>query len=456
MERNEADEAVLKPQRAARRLFDTFAVHYAFMKSTENQDIGTPVPASERRESLLILLGAFVLAWLRSPLLLFHGRVVMEEGTHYLQKGLDSSAMSAFLALHVGYYSLLMNLLGLILARVVPLEWAAIGYTTASLGMLLLTVYLAVTCEEFRDTQTRVLAAAVCLLTPSIEVWLTAEDAQFYLAACTALICISSEHRHRLLRGATLLLAGLSGPVSCIFAPFFLWRAFRRRTRDAAVQAGILVLCALTEAALVLSSVHAGKRPVAGLHKLEWFGPVLFLKIFSVTFFTRLGAFLSQRIAIHHANAAVCLLLWIATLLSLSLFWRLARSAGTAGRMCFGMATFSLVFNYVGIPETLDVILIGAFRYFFTGFLLYWMVLLLAYARTREAAPSLNFKLARGLLAFALIVGLAESVGYWTRFQKNGPYWRTEVAAWRADPAHPIQVWPATWPYKVHPPVPPR
>jgi hypothetical protein len=120
--------------------------------------------------------------------------------------------------------------------------------------------------------------------------------------------------------------------------------------------------------------------------------------------------------------------------------------------MCFGMATVSLIFNYVGIPETLDVILIGAFRYFFTGFFLYWMVLLLAYAHSREGAPSRQFKLARGLLVFALIVGLAESVGYWTRFQKNGPYWRAEVAAWRADPTHPIQVWPATWPYKVRPP----
>ena len=402
-----------------------------------------------RRESLLILLAALLVAILRSPLLLLHGRVIAEEGTVYFQQAWDSSAAIALLAPHQGYYSLFMNALTLLAERLLPVEWFAVTLTTASLLILLLTVYLAITCELFPTTRTRCLAAAIILFVPAIEVWLTAEDVQFYLSACTAIICLSSASSHRLVRSLTLLLAGLTGAVSCIFTPFFLWRAWRDRTRMAAVQAAILTLCSLVQAFFILH-FRAGGRSASGLAKFPWFGPVLVLKVFSVAFFGRLGAFLAQRIAIHHPVPAVCLLFWLLAILAFAIFWHLARLGGAPSRLCFCMALTVFALDYTAIGEPLDIVFIGAFRYVFTGSLLLWLLPLIAYASTGQSASLRDRRLAAACLTLFLFWGAIDAAGYWTRFQNRTPDWQTEVAHWRKDPTYPIHVSPKTWPLVMH------
>ncbi len=174
--------------------------------------------------SFLILIAAALTTIIRSPLLLLHGRVWAEEGTVYYQQAWDTHVMDALLAVHVGYYSLFMNGLTLIAEKCAPPELLALILTWAAFAALMLTVYLAIECEAFRDARSRWLAAGIVVLTPAIEVWLTAEDVQFYLVVCVALIWISDETRHRVLRSVTLLLGGLTGPVSCILTPFLCSR----------------------------------------------------------------------------------------------------------------------------------------------------------------------------------------------------------------------------------------
>ena len=394
------------------------------------------------------MLAALLTAILRSPLLLLHGRVVAEEGTVYYQQAWDTSAGTALFAPHQGYYSLFMNGLTLLAERLLPLEWLGVALTSASLLVLLLTVYLAITCELFAG-RSRWLAAGIVLFVPAIEVWLTAEDMQFYLSACTALICLSSPQGYRLLRSLTLVLAGLTGPVSCIFTPFFWWRAWRDRTRVATLQAAILTVCSLLQAFVILH-FRAGGRSASGLGKLAWFGPVLVLKIFSVAFFGRLGAFLAQDIVLYHPVPAVCLLFWMLALLSLLVFWRLAGIGGNAGRLCFGLALAILALDYTAIGEPLDVIFIGAFRYVFTGSLLLWLVALIAFVRTEHSGTLKERRFASILLTLLLFWGVVDAAGYWTRFQARTPDWQTEVARWRKDPHALIHVFPATWPPTMH------
>jgi hypothetical protein len=396
------------------------------------------------------MLGALAIAFVRSPLLLLHGRVFAEEGTVYLQQAWTDTPRHTLLAVHQGYYSLLMDLLAQLTARLLQPEYWALALTTAALTVLMLTVFLAVTCEEFQTTRARLLAAGVVLLTPSLEVWLTAEDVQFYLIVCVALICLSSEHRHRLVRGLTLLLAGLTGPASCVLTPFFLFRAWRRRTGAAVLQAGVLTVCTLVQGLALLGSLRTGNRTLAGPQKLEWFGPVLFLKIFSVDFFTRGGAFVSQRIVLHHQSASVCVLFWLLALVSFALFLKMALLAGEPGLMCLWMAVASLAFDYMGIAEPLGVIFIGAFRYFFAGAALLSMVLVLACSRLERRGTLQQRQLALTLVLLVLACGVIDATGYWTRLQRLKPDWRAQVAAWRANPSTPIRVSPTTWNVGMH------
>jgi hypothetical protein len=289
------------------------------------------------------------------------------------------------------------------------------------------------------------LAAAVVVLTPSIEVWMTAEDAQFMLALATALVCLSRAGRHRWLRTLTLVLSALTGPVSCVLTPFFWVRAWRQRTRWAVLQAGLMTLASLAMAVVLLASLRGGSRGLAGRGKIAWFGPVLVIKIFSVEFFTRLGAFACQKLLIPHQNLPVFVIFWLLTAGFLGLFWRMACLGGQEGRLCFWMALSSLGFNYMGIAESLQVIFIGAFRYFFTGFALFSLVLVIAYARTREAGTAQARTWATRLVLLAMLTSGIDAAGYWGRFQRIAFDWREQVSQWQQDPRRPIHVSPITW-----------
>ncbi len=400
-----------------------------------------PRPTETRR----ILLAALGLAILRAPILLTHGRVMAEEGPVYFAPAWNGNALSAFLAPHMGYYSLFLNSLTVFSAHFLPVEWLGLALTSASLAVLLLTVYLAVTCEAFADSRSRWIAAGIVMLTPAIEVWLTAEDAQFYLPVCAALICISSENRHRFLRTGTLCVAALTGPTSAVVTPFFLWRAFRRRTGMAILQAAVVTIGTLVEAILLLRFLHAGARPLSSAAKDAWFGPVLVLKIFSVSVFGRPGAFLAQRIVLAHTTPAICVVFWIPALLLLALFWRMARHGGSAGMTIFAIAMASLVFDNAGTIGSLQTILIGAFRYYFTGFVLLWMLPVLALAGSKHDKSSGGRKLPLALCCLFLFWGAVDSIGYWSRLQNVVPDWQDQVAAWRKDPHTPIMVAPPGW-----------
>jgi hypothetical protein len=393
-------------------------------------------------ETRLILLAALGIVLVRSPVLLVHGRVFAEEGTVYLQGAWDSGALQAMAAVHQGYYSLLMNGFSVVAAKLLPLELAGYLSVYAALGILLLTVYLAVKCEAFESWQARWLAAAVILFSPGVEVWLTLLDAQFYLAVCAGLIAISTEERLRGLRTGTLLLTGLTGPVSCAFTPFFLWKAWKRRTFVVLVQASILVMCSLTQGILLLRSVRAGSRTLDSVGKVEWFGPLVFLKVCSVTLATRLGGFLTQRLLIRHENVWTCVLLWLLMVACAGFFWFLCRLNRNARELLL-MATASLVFNCAGDPAPLQIILRGEFRYFFTATTLLWLALVLGCASSKP--HSTHHSLGKIVLALALFSGGADSIGYWTRLQRIEPRWSGQVAAWRHHPGTEMRVPPKDW-----------
>lgn len=408
------------------------------------------INAQTKERNGRILLGALAIILLRSPILLWHGRVAAEEGTVYLQHAWTASLSQTLLMVHQGYYSLLLNLLSMLNARVFPLEWAGETMVIAALAILLLTAWLAINCEALPDHRSRCFAAAICVLTPSIEVWGTAEDAQFVLSLATALICLSVADRHRLVRSGMLVLAALSGPVSCVFAPLFLLRAYRQRSVWSGIQAGLMLFCSAAQGLVLLGSIRSGTRSLAGGGKDAWFGPVLVLKIFAVEFFTRLGAFAAQRLAVPHPTPIVRGLFWILFLLFLTLFVKMAKMGGETGWQCLTMALVSLAFNYQGIAESAAVIRIGAFRYFFTGYALFSLVLVAAYARANQKEDAKGRKLALVLVLITLTTGTIDAVGYWMRFQAIQPEWRGQVAAWRRDPHLPIRVYPPGWTNAIH------
>ncbi len=412
------------------------------------RQIGT---LATRREVLWLLLGSLVLIFLRTPMLLLHGRIVCEEGTVYFQQAWNSPWLRALTAVHQGYYSLLMNAVSLWAADAMPLEWAARVMTTAALAVLLLTVFLAITCEAFVTRRGRALAASICIFTPAIEIWMTAECAQFVLVVAAALVAISSADRYRLLRIGTLVLAGFSGPASCVLTPFFVYRAWKGRSLWATIQAAVMMLASLLQGSLLLVSLRSGARHAGAPGKACWFGATVVEKIFSVEFATRAGALASRWLLDHHRSAAVCTLFWILAVAGMGLLWWLAGLGGGSARWLFWMALVSLGFNYAGIGEDLPALFAGAFRYFYSGSVLFGLVFVLAFERTRllpEAAGERRWTTI--LLSLVLFSGVLDAVGYWNKLQYREPEWRGEVRAWRRDPSYTLRTGRSTWPDRIY------
>ena len=283
---------------------------------------------------------------------------------------------------------------------------------------------------------------------PPVEIWMTLLDAQFYLTICAAIICVSDGGRHRVIRYATLLLACLTGPVSCALTPFFWIKAYQERTRGAKLQAALMTLLSTLQGTILLRSIHSGSRNLDLSGKAEWLGPIFFTKTFLLLLLTRLSVFASQRLLIHHPSFIVAAIMWVLFIFCVILFGKAAWFGGRLGRLFFCMAVVSLLFNYSGDPAPTYTVFTGEFRYFFSGTVLLSLAVLAAYQATLDDAGPVKRRLAL-LLLLCLTSGLIDATGYWARLQRREPRWTEEVAAWRKNPSHPLRVYPPDWPQEI-------
>jgi hypothetical protein len=120
----------------------------------------------------------------------------------------------------------------------------------------LLTVYVAARTQSGRFPLNPHVghALAVVLVPDTFEVLLFLVNVQVVTAAGLLLVLVSRDprrwwqHAHD---GAAGLLFGLTGPYSLLFAPLFVWRAIRRRTRASVALAVLVTGCAVTQGILI-------------------------------------------------------------------------------------------------------------------------------------------------------------------------------------------------------------
>jgi len=139
------------------------------------------------------------------------------------------------------------------LSQLADPAWAPAIFTGAA---FLLTLYVAARTQSPRfPLRPHVgYALAVVLVPDTFEVLLFLTNILRVTAAGLLLVLISREPlrwRQKAHDGAAVLLFGLTGPYSVLFAPLFVWRAWRRRTRASLVLAVLVIGCALTQGVLI-------------------------------------------------------------------------------------------------------------------------------------------------------------------------------------------------------------
>ena len=400
------------------------------------------------RELALLLAIAFVAWFLRAPRVLLHGRLLLEEGTTYLRYAWDAPPLRAFFAPHQDYYSLLPNAIALLAARVFPLRDAGYLYVWSALLVQLVVVLVIVTLEVFPTPRARLLALITFLLaTPSIELILNTIHSQFFLGLGTAALLVSAPDRYPRLRGAFLVFAGLNGPASCPFVPFYWLRVLFTRSRQALVQAVLLSGCALLQGLILLFYL---RRTVRGIQHHDWklLGAVLLQRVLLQPWLTGHAAGVYDRFLLAHFTPGWLALVSLIAALGVISLLCIAYRAGTPS-LWLAAASFWCFFVYwygaLGADFN-NLTPIGEDRYWFTANALLALSLLLG-ARNLRLAPGL-----RGVCMTLLLLGWVNGL---LAYGSGWPYlhdyisWQDQVEAWQRNPSLELRSAPNEWELRI-------
>ena len=416
-----------------------------------------PRPGQLSSKNNAALLAAYgLLIFLRYPWLLTHGRLWAEEGPVYLRGAWSGPIVSSLFASHLGYLSIWPDFSALLAARAFPLPAAALVMSWCAFLMQLLAGYLVVQCELLRTLISRAIALAILLVGVGMESWLNTINSQFYLVICAGVILMSRPDRLRIFRGAVLLLASLTGPMTASLAPFFLVRALLTKTRASLLQAAIVVSCACVQMFVVFEALHAGMRRTN--FQLSGVAPIFLVNFLVAPISGRLGRALGYAIVLNSTNRILpagglphfslslpFLLTWaIVDLAAIAALFFL--TADRDDRMPWWLLAIALwlaafaMYGAVGGTYHLDE------RYVFPSAFLIASSLLLT--STKVALPKARRVTANILLAMFLLAGTGDYFYYarWAAKQRSGePTWTQQAKLWQSDPKTMLPVWPKDW-----------
>lgn len=428
---------------------------------------------------LSVQIGLFFLAMVlivcREKVYFLSPRFWAEEGVIFFSYARQHGVLATLLRPHLGYYSLFANLASIMAVRLAPLEFAPMVTTVLSLAVQCLPIALVVfgRCPYWQGLGGKVIVLACIFLAPlSYEVWLNTVNSQFYFCLFAALLLLEpmpvGENKARTwsLR-VGLVMAGLTGVLSCLLLPLYWLRALFERQREVVTWALILSGCTLIQLAVVVfsHSMEVDSRiigamgvilPARGVHAdLPSLGSILLAKTVLLNFLGPLAAEpLVRTIHAWHGQGGLGgqavgyggLILVVGLHL-----WLARRIAGPARYLlpgCFFLLVVpATVFALVG-----DLgVLIGVYaaqRYFYVPNILMLLMVYCAidWGVVKRRAGMTDMALV-AVLGLALVLGGISFTDFSGAqglvYDAAWPKWRDEIALWRQDHSHSVRIWPA-------------
>lgn len=202
--------------------------------------------SKQRSWRFAVLAVAMLVLYLRKPDALASPQFWAEDGTIFFKDAFDFGLRSLAMPYN-GYFHLVARLFAFLLSPV-PTALAPAAYAWAAAAFTLAVCALALSDRTpLSRAQRTILALAVVAAPVRPEIYLTFCNAQWMLALALVLVAIwrpPGTLAGCLADCALVLAIGLSGVYSLLFAPLYLWRLFRERTRHAAVLLGLVLACA--------------------------------------------------------------------------------------------------------------------------------------------------------------------------------------------------------------------
>jgi hypothetical protein len=353
-------------------------------------------PATAPRSFLWALFAALVL--LRFPFMFRAPTFYAEEGIVYFRYALEHDIWDALTASHIGYYSLVSNLGG-VLASWVPLRFAPL--ITSLFGLVFPTVCAHLLIEYEISLRSRAWALAVLVFTVTMRAeWSSTIHSQFWLAAAMTLLLGSTAPRGpaaKCLQGTLVLVAAATGVVSCLLAPIFGLASLRLRERRFAV---IAITLAAALGAHVLSG--ASRSPSWGVSELL---SVVLLKLAVFPFVGRVADPLGHAAYVHASEASVAVA--IVLLLAAWFAFVILQSKGRWRWVSVASLLLGSLSIYFALPpyDTLALAMAGS-RYSFAGVVPVCIALVCS---RPQQGPTVR-RVVAVLVLFALIAGAVSGV----------------------------------------------
>lgn len=426
------------------------------------------ITREKHEEGLFVRVGLFAIltgcVLLRSVNLLLHPRFWAEEGVIWFQYALGHSVWSTLVFVYnlSGYLNLAANVAGVLAglsARTGHMLRAPLVSTIVAL--IVQSIPFVILCfgnsRLFNSQWKRIVGGVILLVLPSAtpEIWLNSINSMSFAGLVTLLLLF--EHTDwrpavRWLVRALLMLCGFTGIYAVVLAPFFFADYIYRRLRERAIQAVILLLVGITQAAAIIYYKLYGGLPMRG-EAVARLAPI------NVAFYHVTMPFVGQDLARmlfrfvgmedawwvassypHWPAESTLLAGWISSLLvTVCLIWLCRRECSFDKLLLVGMfSTYSIITtlgSLHGIP---------AGRY---AFLPAVALVLLVFSNIDTASYGIRHAVCCAAIAMSLAVGIGQ---FWNMEMFSGPSWRDEVVAWKKDQNYGLKVWPGGWGHPIY------
>ena len=403
-------------------------------------------------ERVVYLVAFALIVASRLPEILLKGRFWAEEGNVFFVAAWIGPWWKALLAPYGGYLDLVPNIGALVAYHVMPLSAAPYGSSAVALAVQCIPAILIVASRDSWLQPRFAMGAALLLIGMPIaadEVWISSIGCTAHLALAAAVVLALGVPRAGLLafQCGVLLLAALTAPGCWVLTVLFAVRAILERSKERALQGLVLFAGVLLQLALFYSDFGRAMSITPSV-----LGAVVFTKHVLLPFLgvSRADEIISGLAAQYTEQGGP--------------IWSLGLSVG----LFIGLA--GLAFRYLRQPPIWFILAaaiiaasgyVGAFDPDKSRLISVWN------GARYAVAPQILFGLAllswsrllkdwtrypAGILTVWLLV--IDLMGHFHKplsAYYNGPAWRDEVAQWRLDPNHTLQLWPPAWTVKLPP-----
>ena len=388
------------------------------------------------RFRITLFLGGLLLIVFREHEIPLYPRIWAEEGTIFYAFARHHTIWEIFATAHVGYLTLFNSIVSTIQAKIFSVENAATISTYIGFFVQLIPIYIiAFTNNKFWDTAfKKTICVFIIIIVMEPELWLNTTNSHFIFGLITFLIMVISTSELSKFQTyffrALLFLGGLTGPASIFFTPTFLLKAYREKSKEKYTQAGIITICAVIQASIILYSIFFdNKYKRLAVHDLKTTRYHFIIDNFSL---------LPHTYPFHYH------------LLSFDLITIFGMLIGTF----YGYLILKKIKNIDYIIPLLSVLVVGTFstlgsldmsggtRYSYIPTCILMIVFVSVFF-------DLKFNYERYMALFILVVCLTANASCYVRtmeewaYSPTYPKWRNEVAKWRLDSTYNPKTHPA-------------